>query len=72
MSGGRWDFQDNEISEIADKCDFIKRILHNVSETAHIIDWAESGDTLKEDAKKELYNLWKDFFDKRYIGQEVK
>ena len=66
MSGGHWNNGDREIEEIADKCDYIKEILFKVSETAHIIDWAESGDTLKEDAREVLYNLWKDFFEKRY------
>ena len=66
MSGGHWNYQDREIEEIADKCDYLKDILYRVSETTRIIDYAESGDTLKEDAREVLYNLWKDFFDKKY------
>ena len=66
MSGGHWNNGDREIEEIADKCDYIKEILFKVSETAHIIDYAESCDTSKTEARKELYNLWKDFFEKRY------
>jgi len=66
MSGGHWNHQDREIEDIGDKCDFMKSILYAVSETAHIIDYAESCDTSKTDARKELYALWKDFFDKRY------
>ena len=53
MSGGHWNHQDREIEEIADKCDYIKEILFKVSETAHIIDYAESCDTSKTDARKE-------------------
>ena len=41
MSGGHWNHQNREIEEIADKCDYIKEILFKVSETAHIIDYAE-------------------------------
>ena len=66
MSGGHWCHQNAEIEHIADQCDYIRDMLYKVSETAHIIDYAESCDTSKTDARKELYNLWKDFFEKRY------
>ena len=66
MSGGHWCHQNAEIEHIADECDYIRDMLYKVSETAHIIDYAESCDTSKTDARKELYNLWKDFFEKRY------
>ena len=67
MSGGHWNYQNRDIQDFADNCDYIKEILGKAAETAHIIDYAESGDTLRKDARKEIYELWRDFFEEKYL-----
>lgn len=66
MSGGHWNHQNIEIEDLSYKCDYLKDILYKVYETSQIIDYAESCDTSKKDAKNDVYVLWKDFFNKKY------
>lgn len=78
MSGGMWGYQQYRIEELAETIsqetyplvEFIKA----VAQTEHIIDWAESGDTVRrrEDgsgAEHDLYELWLGVFVKLYGGE---
>jgi hypothetical protein len=60
MSGGRWNYQKDKIEERADQ---IAAFLKAVAQTERIVDWAECGDTRREDAEHELYDLWVKTFD---------
>ena len=60
MSGGRWNYQSWRIK---DQAETIARFIEAIGESEHIIDWAESGDTVRrrEDgsgAERDLYDLW--------------
>lgn len=60
MSGGMWGYQSWKIKDSAEA---IGKFLEAVAESEHIIDWAESGDTVRrrEDgsgAERDLYDLW--------------
>jgi len=63
MSGGNWNYQSFRIQEEADR---IHSFLKAVGDSEHIIDWAESCDTSRELAEKELYELWLKVFDEWY------
>ena len=60
MSGGTWGYQSHKISDAATG---IVKFVRAIAESEHIIDWAESGDTVRrrEDgsgAERDLYDLW--------------
>lgn len=63
MSGGTWNYRQWEIEECADE---IRVLLRAVAKTEHILDWAEAGDTLPENAAKEVYDLWVNTFNQLY------
>lgn len=63
MSGGRWGYQQLHIEEKAEE---ISKLLEAVAKTEHIVDWAESADTSRENAQRELYDLWVATFDELY------
>lgn len=71
MSGGAWGYQSERIRELAGDDGtliMIRKLLDAVADTEHIVDWAESGDTVRrrEDgsgAERDLYDLWKRTFD---------
>lgn len=68
MSGGRWGYQSWRIKDSAEK---IARFVEAIGESEHIIDWAESGDTVRrrEDgsgAERDLYDLWLKVFEDVY------
>jgi len=63
MSGGAWSYKQFKIEEMAEE---VKELLLVVSKTEHIVDWAVSADTSREDAKEELFQLWYDTFEKLY------
>lgn len=63
MSGGHWNYQQYRIEEEAEE---LAALLKAVAETEHIVDWAISGDTLREDAQKEIFDLWEKTFDELY------
>lgn len=65
MSGGRWNYQSDKIEELAEKLSSspIVMFLKAAAQSEHIVDWAESGDTVRrrEDgsgAERDLYDLW--------------
>ena len=65
MSGGRWNYQSWWIKDSAEG---ITKFVEAIAESEHIIDWAESGDTVRrcEDgsgAERDLYDLWLKTFD---------
>ena len=77
MSGGRWNYQAYRIEEIADALGenraVIVELLKAAARTEQIVDWAESGDTVRrrEDgsgAERDLYNLWHGTFSRLYDG----
>lgn len=77
MSGGAWNYQQYRIEEIAeavaDNTNPLVEFIKAVAETEHIIDWAESGDTVRrrEDgsgAEHDLYELWLKTFNRVYGG----
>jgi len=68
MSGGRWNYQSWQIKDSAGR---IARFIEAIGESEHIIDWAESGDTVRrrEDgsgAERDLYDLWLKVFEETY------
>jgi hypothetical protein len=63
MSGGAWGYKQWEIVEEADR---IKKFLSAVAKTEHIVDWAVCGDTSKEEAAQELFDLWESVFNEVY------
>ena len=44
----------------------VGKFVEAIAESEHIIDWAECGDTLREDAEPKLYDLWLKVFDEVY------
>jgi hypothetical protein len=63
MSGGAWGYQQYRIEEKAVE---IAALLRAVAESEHIVDWSESCDTLREDAERQLYDLWVKTFNEVY------
>jgi hypothetical protein len=68
MSGGRWGYQSWKIKDSAEG---LARFVEAIAESEHIIDWAESGDTVRrrEDgsgAERDLYDLWLKVFDEAF------
>lgn len=60
MSGGRWNYQQWRIHDWAEHA---PKFIEAIAQSEHIIDWAESGDTVRvrEDgsgAERDLYDLW--------------
>lgn len=60
MSGGTWGYQSWRIRDSAES---ISKLIEAIAESEHIIDWAESCDTVRrrEDgsgAERDLYDLW--------------
>ena len=60
MSGGAWGYQSWKIKE---QIEPVSKFIAAIAESEHIIDWAESGDTVRrrEDgsgAERDLYDLW--------------
>jgi len=75
MSGGRWNYQQWRIADMADaiKADTypLVEFIKAVAESEHIVDWAECGDTVRrrEDgsgAERDLYDLWLRTFNRVY------
>jgi hypothetical protein len=68
MSGGRWNYQQWHIEELAGEqlSPEYRELLMAVAETEHIVDWAECSDTSRESAEQALYDLWVKVFDKLY------
>jgi hypothetical protein len=65
MSGGYWDYKDMHLEESVDPY-MIPVIIKAVQKSLHEIDWAESGDSLKEDAKSKIYNIIRDLGNELY------
>lgn len=72
MSGGRWNYQywnvQDQVEDLSLSIEKFKKFTKAIGESEHIIDWAESGDTVRrrEDgsgAEKDLYDLWLKTFD---------
>lgn len=68
MSGGNWGYQQWRIKEEAER---FAKFMGAVAESEHIVDWAESGDTVRcrEDgsgAERDLYDLWLKTFNEVY------
>ncbi len=64
MSGGHWDYEDalEENYRIKD----LPKVIEAVIKVLHAIDWAESGDTLREDAEHEIYDIMHKLGDKLF------
>lgn len=66
MSGGSWGYKQWELEDLAEQQldPRYRQLLQAVARSEHIVDWAESGDTVRhreEDgsgAERELYDLW--------------
>lgn len=63
MSGGRWGYQSHRIRDWAGVIPRLGKFIDAIAQSEHIIDWAESGDTVRrrEDgsgAEHDLYELW--------------
>lgn len=68
VSGGRWDYQSWKIKDLAP---MVAQFVEAIGESEHIVDWAESGDTVRrrEDgsgAERDLYDLWLKVFTEVY------
>ena len=63
MSGGAWNYQQYKIEE---KTEELAKLLKAVAQTEHIVDWAISCDTTREDAARELFDLWVKTFNELY------
>jgi hypothetical protein len=68
VSGGRWGYQSWKIK---DQAETISKFVNAIADSEHIIDWSESGDTVRrrEDgsgAERDLYDLWLKTFDEVY------
>ena len=68
MSGGAWGYQSWKIK---DSTEMVARFIEAIGESEHIVDWAESGDTVRrrEDgsgAEHDLYDLWLKTFEAVY------
>lgn len=76
MSGGAWGYQDGRIRELLSDDGSValaRRLLEAVAQSEHIVDWAESGDTVRrrEDgsgAERDLYDLWLATFNDAFGG----
>jgi hypothetical protein len=75
VSGGRWHYQRWPIQELASSIkDWrlpLARFIEAVAESEQIVDWSESGDTVRrrEDgsgAERDLYDLWLKTFSEVY------
>lgn len=67
MSGGRWNYAEGRIRELADElAERLPVLLNAVAETEHLIDWAESSDTSRESAEVKVYDLWVATFNELY------
>jgi hypothetical protein len=71
MSGGRWNYQEYKILDAAEETKKLLVFADAVARSEHIVDWAESGDTVRrcEDgsgAERDLYDLWLKTFDDVY------
>lgn len=67
MSGGRWNYAENQITEDAElTLPRLALLLKAVAQTEHLIDWAESADTSRADAESKVYDLWVATFDEVY------
>ena len=75
VSGGHWRYQSYRIEELASELDtrtnVLVELVRAAARTEHIIDWSESGDTVRrrEDgsgAERDLYDLWRDTFNRLY------
>ena len=73
MSGGHWNYQQWKIEELAESLQAgtfpLVQFIKAVAKSEHIVDWAESGDTVRrrEDgsgAERDLYDLWLKTFNK--------
>jgi hypothetical protein len=66
VSGGRWGYRSEWIRDLAgDESTLIqlRKLLGALAETERIVDWAESGDTVRRrddgsGAERDLYDLW--------------
>jgi hypothetical protein len=68
VSGGRWNYQSWKIKDMAS---VLARFAEAIGESEHIIDWAESGDTVRRrddgsGAERDLYDLWLKVFEETY------
>lgn len=68
MSGGRWGYQSHNIK---DSAEHIAKFIEAIGESEHIIDWAESGDTVRRrddgsGAERDLYDLWLKTFEEAF------
>jgi hypothetical protein len=67
MSGGAWGHKEQHILDLAERGrEEISQLLAAAAFTEHIVDWAVCGDTDKESAAKQLFDLWKSTFDDLY------
>jgi hypothetical protein len=69
VSGGHWGYASQKIEELAgDEGDYqaARTLLMAAARTEHLIDWAESCDTSRADAERQVYDLWVETFDKLY------
>lgn len=75
MSGGHWGYQSWRIEELAEEIksgsERLSEFIKAVAESERIIDWAESGDTVRRrpdgsGAERELYELWLATFNRVY------
>jgi hypothetical protein len=68
MSGGLWDYQDQNISDQL-KPIMLPGIMQALEEAFHEVDWAESDDTSRETAEPRIYDIIKklgdDMFNRR-------
>lgn len=66
MSGGHWGYQSWKLRDaMLDEGELAKlrKFVEAVAKTEHIVDWAICGDTLRENAEHELFDLWVKTFD---------
>ena len=57
MSGGKWNYQDaRELDALIDE-DRTKKFLAVLRLCWHVVDWAESGDSSREEAAIEVYEV---------------
>ena len=72
MSGGAWGYQQHRLENLANWLSGeLNVLLKAVALTEHIVDWSESGDTVRrrEDgsgAERDLYDLWLKTFEELY------
>lgn len=75
MSGGAWGYKQFHLDDLATELETgtseLVELIKAVARTEHIVDWAESGDTVRrrEDgsgAERDLYDLWRETFNKLY------